>query len=352
MADMPEVRIPFPAHWFGIKERLAVLKTPFMPFAEYRKVCQELKESDKDSQDQLAYYLNCLGIALNFRKDPRLRETSVLKPQWITKGVYRIITSRKLSRSLGELRYSDLSHILPAKDYPETMYTFLLDLMRKFEVCFEFDDARAERRFLVPELLGKQKPNLMGEFALGQCLNFRYQYRLLPDGLLPRFIVRTHVMSEGHEQRWRTGVVLSWEGCRALVEVDKAERHVLIRVNGNRERRRRLLAVIRANFEHIHYEMKGEFKPTEWIALEDHPQDWVDYADLEVHAREGKPTYDKRIGEKLVPLNPEKLLLKRMWATQRDRTQSETYLTQKHGRTTGSNYSSATPTRMTSGATH
>jgi internalin A len=42
---------------------------------------------------------------------------------------------------------------------------------------------------------------------------------VLPEGLLPRFIVRTHVLSE-HQLRWRTGVILNFEGNRALVEAD------------------------------------------------------------------------------------------------------------------------------------
>jgi internalin A len=91
------------------------------------------------------------------------------------------------------------------------------------------------------------------------------------------------------------------------VEADAADRQVLVRVSGPSESRRRLLAVIRANFDDIHGEMK-EFKPAEYIALPDHPGEWVDYRDLEVYAKEGKPEYDKRIGGGLIPLEPARLL--------------------------------------------
>jgi internalin A len=107
------------------------------------------------------------------------------------------------------------------------MHQFLIELMRKFELCFSYHDDPAEHRYLVPELLGKEKPALKEPFPPEQCLNFRYDYRLMPEGLLPRFITRTHTMSEPGE-RWRTGVVLRWEGCRALVEADKQERQVLV----------------------------------------------------------------------------------------------------------------------------
>ena len=93
------------------------------------------------------------------------------------------------------------------KAYPPRMHGFLIELMRKFELCFPFHDDPAEHRYLVPELLGKEEPALKEPFPPGECLNFRYDYRLMPEGLLPRFITRTHTMSEPSE-RWRTGVVL------------------------------------------------------------------------------------------------------------------------------------------------
>jgi internalin A len=63
--------------------------------------------------------------------------------------------------------------------------------MKKFEVCFEFPDD-PEWRYLLPELLGKEEPPVAGEFDPAECLNFEYDYNILPEGLLPRFIVRTH----------------------------------------------------------------------------------------------------------------------------------------------------------------
>jgi internalin A len=41
--------------------------------------------------------LHCLGIALNYREDSRLRETSVLKPEWVTEGIYTIFNAKTLA---------------------------------------------------------------------------------------------------------------------------------------------------------------------------------------------------------------------------------------------------------------
>ena len=39
----------------------------------------------------LAQTLQRLGIALNFRDHHRLKHTSVLKPQWVTEGIYGLL---------------------------------------------------------------------------------------------------------------------------------------------------------------------------------------------------------------------------------------------------------------------
>jgi internalin A len=54
------------------------------------------------------------------------------------------------------LRLRDLAAVLDSDAYPAAKHVFLLDLMKKFEVCFEFPDD-PERRYLLPELLGKEE---------------------------------------------------------------------------------------------------------------------------------------------------------------------------------------------------
>jgi internalin A len=155
-----------------------------------------------------------LGIALNYRDDMRLRETSVLKPEGVTQGIYRILNAPELSERRGELHLDDLKRILPKERYPSEKVHFVVDLMRKFSLCFPFSDDM--ERYLVPELLGKEEPEEAAKFSPTDCLNFEYEYGVLPEGLIPRFIVRSHTLSRGQE-RWRSGVILAHEECKALV---------------------------------------------------------------------------------------------------------------------------------------
>lgn len=271
------LRKQFPAEWFQIKKRLSGMKENFLTFQDYRKICLELDEKDEQAQDDLAEYLHVLGVALNYCDDPRLSHMHVLNPQWVVDGIYRIINAKQLAERHGELHQSDLGKILPKEDYPRDMHGYLLGLMRKFELCFPLPE---DGRYLVPDLLAKEQAAEAAEFDPKHCLNFQYDYGSMPipEGLLPRFIVRSHTLSRGLP-RWRTGVILDFEGASALVRADKAEKKVYISIRGHEGARLRLLSVIRSDFDRIHGDLKG-LEPRELVPIPGHPEVHVPYSDL------------------------------------------------------------------------
>jgi internalin A len=258
-ANLEHRKADFPADWFDIKERLAGMKENFVTWDQYREICRGLGEQDAKAQRDLAGFLHILGIALNYRDDPRLRETHVLNPRWVTEGIYSILRSGQKAKHerKGVLEAGDLERALNANDYPQSSHEFLLALMEKFQLCFQLPGG--PKRYLVPELLGENQPDEIKSLVLNDPgLGFRYQYEVLPEGLLPRFIVQTHVHSESNpEWRWRTGVVLNRNGCRAVVRADARERRVDIHISGPERQRRDLLAIIRERFDEQHLDLKG-----------------------------------------------------------------------------------------------
>ena len=111
-------RVEFPAPWFRIKQRLSGMSESYLSFEQFQGICSELGEGDAGAQLQLAAYLHDLGLALNYKSDPRLSDTHVLKPHWITGGIYRILTAKVLPAKKGELHFTDLANILPMESYP------------------------------------------------------------------------------------------------------------------------------------------------------------------------------------------------------------------------------------------
>jgi internalin A len=298
----------FPASWFAIKDKLAGMREKlhcsFISFDEYRDLCAQNGEKEAVGQDSLALHLHNLGIALNFKDDPRLRDTHVLNPHWVTNGIYTLLNAPLLLERKGEIRLDEAAGVLDKTEYPRRMHPFLFDLMKKFELCFTFPDD--EGRYLIPELLDKQEPEEAGAFLAKECLYFEYRYPVLPEGLLPRFIVRTHSLSRG-PQRWRSGVILAFEGNNALVKADMQDKRVSIYVNGNGPGRRRLLAIIRSDLERIHADIR-QLKPEAWVPIPGHPGEAVAYEDLLVLEQGGVKVFPKAIQGRLEGMDVQELL--------------------------------------------
>ena len=292
---LEHLRDSFPASWFSIKNELSTTRKSYLTFEEYRRVCKQLGEGDPKAQELLASYLHSLGIALNYRDDPRLQDTHVLNPHWVTNGIYKILNSAILQKQKGEIQLADLGEVLDRDVYPASMHQFLLDLMSKVELCFSFPDS--DSRFLVPELLDNQEPSELKQFDPLQCLTFRYDYPILPEGLLPRFIVRTRGMSE-QMPRWRTGVVLKFEDNSALVKADVQDKKILISVAGPGDGRRRLLTVVRSHLYEIHKSIKN-LQATEMVPLPNYPNIVMPYLDLRVMEQSKLAKFPRVIGGEL-----------------------------------------------------
>ena len=77
---LDELRVKFPGEWFSVKDELATTKKNFLSFEQYRELCNENGIGIPKHQEMLARYLNQLGIVLNYRDDPRLKDTHILNP--------------------------------------------------------------------------------------------------------------------------------------------------------------------------------------------------------------------------------------------------------------------------------
>ena len=303
---MSEIRMKFPTNWFAVKEELESMNEDFMGFDQFSELCRRAGVDDESDRDTLCWVLHCLGIALNYRDDPRLRETSVLKPEWATDGIYRILNAKQLAERHGEIYLDDLAGILPTSRYPKNKHYFLVELMRKFSLCFPYPDD--SNRFLIPDLLGKEEPEESLLFQPDRSLNFEYQYGIMPEGLLPRFIVRSHTLSRD-QARWRSGVVLAREGSRALINARPSEKRITIRiVGGDAGARRRLLAIIRYDFEKINSEFRDRLQAEPKVPLFDDPDYAIDYRKLVAFEKEGVQSFPEYVGDRVVNVNVKELL--------------------------------------------
>ena len=263
-----------PLPWFNIKTKLEELDKDYIPYGQYESLCEAEGITDEDKQSILIRLLHDLGIVLNFRDDPRLEDTHVLNPEWVTNGVYKILNNHQLIVDCkGILDRTMLPKILDRRRYPKNKYLFIIDMMRKFELCF---DIEADKQFLIPDILPKEEP-YTGEWD--NNLAFEYHYPVLPNSVIARFIVRmNHCIYKN--TCWRSGVVLNKEGNTALVKADREDKKIAIHIQGEENTRRNLLTAIRSQFDYIHKKNIPGIVPIEKVPLIEHPEIVLDYQEL------------------------------------------------------------------------
>ena len=221
--NLPHVRDLLPETWFTVKTKLEGLgrETNFITHDKYLELCAENEVSDETSQRTLIGFLHDLGVVLHFQDDPRLEALGILNPQWVTNGVYKILNSHTLFQNKGVLTVAMLDEILNLPEYPRGKRLFIVDMMKKFELCY---DIEPDKTFLVPDLLPKDEPQL----TFHGIPAFEYAYPVLPSSVITRFIVRMNQkIDDGFV--WRTGVVLKIGDNHALVKADIEDKKITAR---------------------------------------------------------------------------------------------------------------------------
>jgi internalin A len=302
---LPGLRASWPSAWRRIKEELPQQKKSWMTFDDFLAFCHERDITDPGEQESLAKSLHDLGLMLSYRTDEALRDFGVLNPQWVTQGIYTMLNSSVLRDAGGKFTLDTFGEVLPARAYPKKLHPYLLALMRKFRLCHPLDEKG--NKYLIPELLTKEEPKLDADFPPDKCLGFTYRYgSVLPEGLLPRFIVETYVHREP-KHAWRSGVVLERANCRALVRGDVQGRTITIRVAGVGNGRRELLGIIREHFERIHKSYE-KLPVTELVPIPGHPDAQVKYELLLKYERSGRREIPVEIGVELLDFPVKELL--------------------------------------------
>jgi internalin A len=286
---LPHMRTPWIKSWYNVRERLEQDGRNWIGYEEFKQICKS-EGLNKKQTEILDEYLHDLGAIIHFRDRLELRNMVILKPEWATKAVYKILDTQSILDRGGILLHSELDQIWDLDIYPQDIFSKLLGLMNKFELAYELPDKNSH---LVAELLPKTEP----EFGWDETNNLRfyYHYDFMPAGVITRFIVLMHEDLEDKQDGtylcWREGAVLQREGTRALVKVKPLEKLIEIKIHGSRKRE--LLAIIRNQFDHINSKIK-KVKITEEIPCncsERCPHKF-DYTQLLKAENKGKVTVD------------------------------------------------------------
>jgi internalin A len=300
--NLPHVHDLLPQKWFRIKTRLEELrlKYNFITQDDYSELCVDNEVPDDISQRTLIGFLHDLGVILHFQDDPRLESLGILNPQWVTNGVYKILNSHELFQSRGILTIPLLNKILNLPEYPSDKRLFIVDMMKKFELCY---DIETDNSFLIPDLLPKDEP-FTGEW--NDALVFHYSYNVLPSSIISRFVVRMNPFI--YKTVWRSGVVLKNNENIALVKADFEDRKIYISVMGEETTKRDFLSSIRTELEAIHrtitkIETHAKVPVPGYAEIEP-----IEFSFLLQCERDGRKTFPAQAGNRIIDINVHDLL--------------------------------------------
>lgn len=286
--QMEDVRRLFPQKWIAIKRWLEGMRQPYLDYAAFQKRCRVYGEKDPARQETLSAWMHDLGIALNYARDPRLHDTTVLRPDWLANGIYALLRANDSRHAmplapdavlteeiLGKIyRSSEALGMLVATDYPSEKWPFLLRLMSLFQLAYPLDSEA--RRLLVPALLPLEPPSGSEEPRDADRTRLRYEFAVVPGPLIPRLLVRLFSLIE-QERRWRRGAILRFGESRARLWATQDERWVHLTATGPASDRLELLMIIRGTLTELFSEYCNLHVVEQW----EHENQWVPRATLQ-----------------------------------------------------------------------
>jgi Leucine-rich repeat (LRR) protein len=229
--QLPIMGQPWPQKWLQLEERLLALPEHHIPIEEYLQCCQDCGVDEVIAKGTLGSFFHDLGKILYFQDDYVLGDLVVLKPNWITKAISRVLTDEGIKSAYGILQHSELRSIWQIDDeghvYPQRLYPIFLRLMERFYLSYQIEAATPgapSTRSLIPQLLPYQPPVTLSPWPIfppsGQTqIEMRYHLSFVPAGIMSWFIVRTHLYTQN--QHWREGVLLAYQDHYARIELNE-----------------------------------------------------------------------------------------------------------------------------------
>ncbi|MGA7732422.1 MAG: COR domain-containing protein, partial [Chloroflexia bacterium] len=234
----------WPRKWVQLENALLTMSDHHIDADEYAQYCDQIGIQRDAGQGTLRRYLHDLGKILYFPEDDQLANMIVLKPNWITKAISKVLEDPETKKHGGLLRHERLPHIWQRDEdgvpYERHLFPAFLRLMGKFDLSFEVETLLPgeQKVSLIPQLLPHQPPDGLAQWpqepANGEVeLKVEYKFGFLPVGIMSWFIVRTHhYTEEAKDLHWRDGVILGYEGHRAKVELNTSLKIVSLMVHG------------------------------------------------------------------------------------------------------------------------
>ena len=230
-----------PKVWLDIRNFLEDFDQNYISYTEYLGICEQFGLNE-DGALYLSHYFHDLGVFLHFSDNVILRAIVFLRPEWATNAAYHLIDNKNVQLNYGKFHYNDLAFFW--QDYPKERHIQLLELLIKFELCFQIV---GKPEYIIPELLKSSPPKFKWE-EKGN-LKFEYHYDFMPAGIITRFIARNSDLIKNNNF-WKHGVVLEFDNTFCRIISQQIDRKIKISLRGDYSKE--FLGIIRREFDYLH----------------------------------------------------------------------------------------------------
>ena len=244
-ARLPGVGRSVPARWHRVRRALEATDSAYLPLARVVQACRELGMDDEEAHDFVRNSRR-LGRLIHYEHDPTLRDTVVLKPDWLATAISFALDDANTRRNRGLVTFRRLGELwnhrtrAPEFRYPAELHRVFLRLMERFDLSYPVPGTplggEPDETSLIAQLVPDNRPDPMRawppapaagdneQIQICRIVDQRNRESTSAEGLFYRLIVRLHGYSLGRRDymesvHWQRGLVLEDDyGARALLE--------------------------------------------------------------------------------------------------------------------------------------
>ena len=304
----------WPGSWIRVKQELENMKTHYILGTQYRAICDRCEV--RDVQTELLHWFNDLGVSFCFcdAEDYALKRHVILRPDWITNGLYIILFNHCPGAHNGRLPHKSIYELLERAAEDKTIkcttpgarydqpgdIEYVLGVMRKFQLSLDTGD----RHEFIPMLCQQNSTVDFHDYEKDtDTLEFRMDFEYLPDNLLHRLMVERHAELD-MDNVWRKGAKfqLTELSLSAVVVIDGNALRFFIQSGNPMHRSNIYLAILKANVDRIVKKM-GLKEPKNWLIYKlDDQRDEFSYEMLNAMQKAGQKDAFSMSWNKMIPI--------------------------------------------------
>jgi hypothetical protein len=233
VARLPLMGVTWPRTWLRAADAVRAAEEKHITPEGLNDLLSAAGVREPSHQASLTAALHSLGDLLYYPQDEELCDLVVLRPQWLTAYISRVLDSEEVLNEGGLFHHAFGATLW--RDVERSMRRHLIRMMENFDLSYRTEDQTAS---LVVELLPWNPPPYQDEWNSPERLRqrelrLRYRLHTVPPGIPTWFIAREHRFST--PVRWRSGALLKHpDGVHtALVTVDRHAKTAELRVRGS-----------------------------------------------------------------------------------------------------------------------